>query len=60
MAGMERRAELEGFFAKTQRLQRRMALMYGALALVAIALLFWTSRAGGFALFGVHRRWQAS
>ncbi|HEX7840620.1 MAG TPA: hypothetical protein VF469_24240 [Kofleriaceae bacterium] len=50
---MDRRAELEGWIARTQRLQRRMALVYGALALVAISLLLWSSRAGGFAIFGV-------
>lgn len=53
MAGMDRRAELEGWIARTQRLQRRMALGYGALAVVAIALRFWSSRVGGFAIFGV-------
>ncbi|HEY0476356.1 MAG TPA: hypothetical protein VGD37_02480 [Kofleriaceae bacterium] len=50
---MDRRAELEGWIARTRRLQRRMAVLYGALAAVAIAVLFWSRTAGGFALFGV-------
>jgi hypothetical protein len=50
---MDRRAELEGWIANTRRLQRRMAIVFGALAAVAVALAFWSSRAGGFAIFGV-------
>lgn len=50
---MDRRTEIEGWIAKTQRLQRRMAVMYGALAIAAIGLTFWSGRAGGFAIFGV-------
>ena len=49
----DRRAELEGWIAKTRRLQQRMAIIYGALVVVAIGLVFWSSRVGGFALFGV-------
>ena len=49
----DRRAELEGWIAKTQRLQRRLAVAYAALGAVAIALLAWSRAAGGFALFGV-------
>lgn len=50
---MDRRAELEAWIANTRRLQRRMAIAYGALGVVAFALLFWSRPAGGFALFGV-------
>jgi hypothetical protein len=50
---MDRRAELEGWIARTRRLQQRMAVLYGVLAVVAIAVLFWSRTAGGFALFGV-------
>lgn len=50
---MDRRAELEGWIARTHRLQRRLAVVYGALAVVAVALLSWRSAVGGFALFGV-------
>ena len=49
----DRRAELEGWIAKTQRLQRRLAVVYAALGAVAIALLAWSRAVGGFALFGV-------
>lgn len=50
---MDRRAELEGWIARTERLQRRLALVYGALVVVALALWFWNSRAGAFALLTV-------
>jgi cytochrome bd-type quinol oxidase subunit 1 len=50
---MDRRAELERWIAKTRRLQHRLAILYGALAVIAIALMFWSSRVGGFALFGM-------
>ena len=50
---MDRRAELEGWIAKTRRLQRRMAIVYGALLLAAVALVFWSHTVGGFALFGI-------
>ena len=49
----DRRAELEGWIAKTRRLQRRLAIVYAAIAVVAIAVLAWSRAAGGFALFGV-------
>jgi hypothetical protein len=35
---MDRRAELEGWIAKTHRLQRRLAFAYAALGIVAIAV----------------------
>lgn len=50
---MDRRTELEGWIANTRRLQGRMAIAYGALTVAALALLLWSHRAGGFALFGV-------
>src|ERR1043165_9860564 len=50
---MDRRAELEGWIAKTRRLQRRMALAYGALFAVAIGHSLWSRTAGGFAILGV-------
>jgi hypothetical protein len=53
MAGPDRRAELNGWIAKTQRLQRRMAIVYGAALIAALALTPWSGTAGGFATFGV-------
>jgi endonuclease YncB( thermonuclease family) len=53
MTAMDRRAELEGWIAKTRRLQRRLAMVYIALAATAIALFAWSRPVGGFALFGV-------
>jgi len=50
---MDRRAELEGWIASTRRLQRRLAIVFAALAAGAIALFAWSRAAGGFALFGV-------
>jgi hypothetical protein len=49
----DRRAELDGWIAKTRRLQQRMAIAYGALGVIALALVFWNGKVGGFALFGV-------
>jgi hypothetical protein len=48
-----RREELEGWIARTHRLQRRMAMVYAALAVVAVALVFINGRLGGFALLCV-------
>jgi tryptophan-rich sensory protein len=50
---MDRRAELEGWIAKTHRLQRRLAFAYAALGIVAIAVFAWSRVVGGFAIFGV-------
>ena len=50
---MDRRAELEGWIARTHRLQRRLGVVYGALAVIAVALMFWSNAVGGFSLFGV-------
>lgn len=48
---MDRRAELLDWIAKTRRLQRRMVIGFGILAIGAIGLFAWSSTAGGFALF---------
>jgi len=53
MAGVDRRAELNGWIANTQRLQRRMAAVYGAALIAAFGLALWSGTAGGFAVFGV-------
>jgi hypothetical protein len=53
MAVRERREELLGYIAKTNRLQRKMAVIYAVCAVVAIGLFIWQSTAGGFALFAV-------
>jgi hypothetical protein len=50
---MDRRAQLEGWIKNTQRLQRRMAVVFSVLAAVAVALIFWNSTVGGFALLCV-------
>ena len=50
---IERRAELEGWIAKTQRLQRRLAIVYATLGAVAFGVLAWSRPVGGFAIFGV-------
>jgi hypothetical protein len=49
----ERREVLLGYIAKTHRLQRKMAVIYSALAVVAIGLAIWRQPIGGFALFAV-------
>src|SRR5262249_18809294 len=52
MAG-DREAELEGWIEKTQRLQRRLAWIYGALGVAALGLTRGSGQIGGFALFAV-------
>ncbi|HUJ61808.1 MAG TPA: hypothetical protein VLX92_25060 [Kofleriaceae bacterium] len=47
---MDRRSELHGWIADTRRLQRRLAAVYAVLAGLALALLAWHARVGGFAL----------
>jgi predicted phage tail protein len=49
----ERRELILGYIAKTNRLQRKMAVIFGALVVVAIGVFIWSSTAGGFALFAV-------
>src|SRR5262245_20968517 len=52
----DRRDELLGWIAQTQRLQRRLAAVFGALAVVAVALLVWRATVGAFALICVAGR----
>ncbi len=47
---MDRRDELLGYIEETRRLQRKMALVFAGLGLVAFALLFWNTTVGGFGL----------
>jgi hypothetical protein len=49
----DRQTELEDWIRKTQRLQRRMAWIYGALGAAALALSLWNGTIGGFALLTV-------
>ena len=48
-----RRQQLLGWIDETRRLQRRLGLVFAALAIVAFGLLFYSRTLGGFALFGV-------
>jgi hypothetical protein len=50
---MDRREELLGWIAQTRRLQRKLGIIYSALAAVALALLAWSRAIGGFALLCV-------
>jgi hypothetical protein len=50
---MDREAELEGWIQRTAQLQRRMAWIYGALGVAALALGLWNGTVGGFALLTV-------
>lgn len=50
---MDRRAQLLGWIEDTKRLQRKLGIVFGALALVAFGLLFWNTTVGGFSLFAV-------
>lgn len=47
---MERRAQLLGWIEETKRLQRKLAIVFPILGVVAIALMFWRPSLGGFAL----------
>jgi len=47
---MDRREELLGYIAKTKRLQKKLAIVFPALAAVSIALMFVSGAAGGFSL----------
>ncbi|HEY5922151.1 MAG TPA: hypothetical protein VIV11_10795 [Kofleriaceae bacterium] len=48
---MDRRAELLGYIERTNRLQRKLALVLPVLGAGAIALMVWNGTVGGFALF---------
>ena len=50
---MDRRAELERYIADTRRLQRRMAIVFAALALVAIVMFAWSTAIGVLSLICV-------
>jgi len=50
---MERREELLAWIAETQRLQRKLAIVFPVLGVVAIALMFWRGAVGAFALIVV-------
>ena len=47
---MDRREELLGYIERTKRLQRKLAIVFPALAVVSIALTFWHGAVGGFSL----------
>ncbi len=46
----ERKAQLLGWIDETHRLQRKLAVVYSALAVVAIGLTIWRTTVGVFAL----------
>ena len=46
----DRREELLGWIAETKRLQRRLAMIFGALAALAFGMLVWHATVGVFAL----------
>ena len=50
---MDRREELQTWIAQTERLQRKMVYVFGALGVVALGLLAWSGTAGAFALICV-------
>jgi hypothetical protein len=47
---MDRRAELLGWIEQTNRLQRKMAIVFPVLGAIAIALMFWRGTVGAFAV----------
>ena len=46
---MDRRAELLGWIEQTNRLQRKMAMIFPVLGAIAIGLMFWRGTVGAFA-----------
>jgi len=48
-----RRQELLGWIEQTKRTQRKLAIVSGALAVVAIGLAVWSKLVGTFAIIGV-------
>lgn len=53
--GMDRRLELEGWITRTRHTQRRLALVVGGAAVIAVALTVWKSRIGlvGFGVVAI-------
>jgi hypothetical protein len=49
----ERRAQLLGWIEETHRLQRKLGIVFAALGVVAVGLLFVSKTLGGFAIFAV-------
>ncbi len=47
---MDRRSELLGYIEQTNRLQRKLGVVFGVLGALAIALLVWNGTVGAFAL----------
>jgi hypothetical protein len=47
---MERREQLLAWIEATKRLQRKLAIVFPILGVVAIGLMFWRAPVGGFAL----------
>jgi hypothetical protein len=47
---MDRRAELLGWIEQTNRLQRKMAIVFPVLGAIAIGLMFWRGTVGAFAM----------
>jgi hypothetical protein len=47
---MDRRAELLGWIEQTNRLQRKMAIVFPVLGAIAIVLMFWRGTVGAFGL----------
>jgi hypothetical protein len=47
---MERREQLLGWIAETKRLQRKMAVVFPILGVIALGLVFWRPALGGLSL----------
>ncbi|HEU4612788.1 MAG TPA: hypothetical protein VFS15_11950 [Kofleriaceae bacterium] len=47
---MDRRSELLRWIEETQKLQRKLAIVFPILGVIAIGLMFWRGAVGGFAL----------
>ena len=50
---MDRRDELLHWIEKTRRLQRKMAVVFGALTVVALGVTIWNGTAGTFAFIAL-------
>lgn len=49
----ERNAQLLGWIEQTHRLQRKLAVVYSVLAVVALGLMVWHTTVGAFALIAL-------